>query len=155
MVRDRVFAWHLELQSVHHRLEKALEGARRAIRDGERAKALTPELRVFCYTFCSALGSHHRSEDAEFFPALLARMPELEPVIARLTREHELLARLLADFEQTLDSPDSSPQRLFGQINDIKAALKAHFGYEEGSLNHALRVLDAQESARHRMFGDV
>lgn len=96
MLRTRLFAWHRELQDVHHRLEKALKDARKAIRRGERAQALKPELRIFCYTFCSALGSHHRSEDDHFFPALLRQAPELAPAIARLRREHEVLARLLA-----------------------------------------------------------
>ncbi|MFF4418671.1 hemerythrin domain-containing protein [Streptosporangium sp. NPDC001559] len=155
MLRKRIFAWHRELQDVHHRLEKALEDARRAIRSGERAQSLKPELRDFCYTFCSALGSHHRSEDSDFFPALLQQMPELEPTIARLGREHEVLARLLADFQVSLDDPQSSPQQLFRQINDIKAAMKAHFGFEEGSLNRALHALDVPKSDRNRMFGDV
>ncbi|MEU6726605.1 hemerythrin domain-containing protein [Nonomuraea wenchangensis] len=121
----------------------------------ERAQSLKPELRDFCYTFCSALGSHHRSEDSDFFPALLERLPELEPTIARLGREHEVLARLLADFQLSLDDPRSSPRQLFLQINAIKAAMKAHFGFEEGSLNRALHALDAPESDRNRMFGDV
>ncbi|MEV0231596.1 hemerythrin domain-containing protein [Nonomuraea sp. NPDC050786] len=155
VLRNRIFAWHRELQDVHHRLEKALEDARRAIRSGERAESLRPELRDFCYTFCSALGSHHRSEDSDFFPALLQQMPGLEPTIARLGREHEVLARLLADFQLSLDDPHSSPQQLFRQINEIKGSMKAHFGFEEGSLNQALRALDAPESDRSRMFGDV
>ncbi|MET9064410.1 hemerythrin domain-containing protein [Streptosporangium sandarakinum] len=155
MLRNRIFAWHRELQDVHHRLEKVLEDARRAIRSGERAQSLRPELRDFCYTFCSALGSHHRSEDSDFFPALLQQMPELEPTIARLGREHEVLARLLADFQLSLDDSQSSPQQLFRQINDIKAEMKAHFGFEEGSLNQALHALDVPESDRNRMFGDV
>ncbi|MFI6735105.1 hypothetical protein ACIBI9_19440 [Nonomuraea sp. NPDC050451] len=54
-----------------------------------------------------------------------------------------------------LDPPESSPEQLFRQINDIKAVMKAHFGYEEGSLSHALHALDAPESDKHRMFGDV
>ncbi|AQZ62585.1 unnamed protein product [[Actinomadura] parvosata subsp. kistnae] len=155
MLRHRIFAWHRELQDVHHRLEKALEDARSALRSGRRAQSLNPELRDFCYTFCSALGSHHRSEDSDFFPALLRHLPELEPTIARLSREHELLARLLTDFQLSLDDPQTSPQQLFLQINDIKAAMKAHFGFEEGSLNQALRTLDAPESDRTRMFGDI
>ncbi|NJP91006.1 hemerythrin domain-containing protein [Nonomuraea sp. FMUSA5-5] len=158
MLRHRIFAWHRELQDVHHRLEKALEDARGAIRSGRRAHSLKPELRElrdFCYTFCSALGSHHRSEDSDFFPALLQQLPELEPTIARLSREHELLARLLTDFQLSLDDPRTSPHQLFLQINDIKAAMKAHFGFEEGSLNQALRTLDAPESDRNRMFGDI
>ncbi|MFG6198696.1 hemerythrin domain-containing protein [Nonomuraea sp. JJY05] len=155
MLRNRVFAWHRELQSVHHRLEKALEDARRAIRSGTRAETLKPELRDFCYTFCSALGSHHRSEDSDFFPALLKQMPELEPAITRLRHEHQVLAQLLADFQLSLDSRESSPEQLFRQINDIKAVMKAHFGYEEGSLSRALRALDAPASDKHRMFGDV
>ncbi|NUW42596.1 hemerythrin domain-containing protein [Nonomuraea rhodomycinica] len=155
MLRNRVFAWHLELQNVHHRLERALEDARRAIRSGNRAQALKPELRDFCYTFCSALGSHHRSEDAVLFPALLERMPDLEPAITRLTREHQVLARLLADFQRSLDSPETSPQELFLQINNIKAVMKAHFAYEEGSLTRALHALDAPESGKQQMFGDA
>ncbi|MEW9551949.1 hemerythrin domain-containing protein [Nonomuraea sp. NPDC050783] len=155
MLRDRVFAWHLELQNVHHRLERALEEVRKALREGNRAAALKPELRQFCYTFCSALGSHHRSEDAAFFPALLEQMPELKPVITALTREHEVLARLLDDFRRALDSSGSSPQELFQRINEIKGAMKAHFGFEEGALKRALRGLDAPESDRRRMFGDV
>ncbi|NRQ35955.1 hemerythrin domain-containing protein [Nonomuraea sp. NN258] len=152
--RDRVFAWHRELRDVHHRLEQALEDVARALREGNRAGALKPELRRFCYTFCAALGSHHRSEDAAFFPALLRRMPELEPVITALTREHEVLSRLLTDFQRALDS-DSPPRELFQQINEIKAAMKAHFGFEEGALKRVLRGLDAPASDKRRMFGDV
>ncbi|MFD0888698.1 hemerythrin domain-containing protein [Streptosporangium algeriense] len=155
MLRNRVLAWHRELRNVHRRLEKALEDALRAIRSGERAQALKPELLDFCYTFCSVLGGHHRSEDSDFFPALLRQMPELEPTITRLRHEHEVLARLLADFQLSLDDPRTTPQRLFQQINDIKAVMKAHFGYEEGSLNRALRGFDAPRSDRDRMFGDV
>ncbi|MEV4583216.1 hemerythrin domain-containing protein [Nonomuraea jabiensis] len=155
MLRNRIFAWHLELQNVHHRLEKALEEARKALREGNRAAVLKPELRQFCYTFCSALGSHHRSEDAAFFPALLKQMPELEPVITQLTREHEVLSQLLTDFQRALDSSGSSPQELFQQMNEIKGVMKAHFGFEEGALKRALRALDAPEGDKQRMFGDV
>lgn len=155
MLRTRLFAWHRELQDVHHRLEKALKDARKAIRRGERAQALKPELRIFCYTFCSALGSHHRSEDDHFFPALLRQAPELAPAIARLRREHEVLARLLAGFQHALDGPRTSPRRLFQQINEVKATMKAHFGFEEGSLTRALHAFDAPERDARRMFGDA
>ncbi|SEM92243.1 hemerythrin domain-containing protein [Nonomuraea pusilla] len=155
MLRNRLFAWHLELRNVHRRLEKALEEARDALREGDRAAVLKPELLQFCYTFCSALGTHHRSEDAAFFPALLKQNPALEPIITALTREHEGLSRLLTDFQRALDSADSTPQELFQQLNEIKGAMKAHFGFEEGALKRALRDLDAPESDKRRMFGDV
>ncbi|MFD7667493.1 hemerythrin domain-containing protein [Streptomyces sp. NPDC059788] len=155
MSRNRIVAWHLELQSVHHRLEKALEDARGAIRAGKRVQTLAPELRGFCYNFCSALGSHHRSEDAEFFPVLLKQMPELEPAITALTYHHQVLAQLLDDFQASLDSADAAPRQLLKQLNTIKSVMKTHFGAEERSLNYALRVLDAPVSDAPRMFGDV
>ncbi|MFD7663468.1 hemerythrin domain-containing protein [Streptomyces sp. NPDC059788] len=153
--RERITAWNRELQSVHHRLEKALEEARDAIRNGTRTQTLSPDLRSFCYNFCSALGQHHRSEDAEFFPTLLEQMPELEPAITSLTQHHQVLAQLLDDFQKSLDSAESSPRRLLKQINTIKSVMKTHFSAEERSLNYALRVLDAPTSDSVRMFGDI
>ncbi|OLT27061.1 hypothetical protein BJF79_42885 [Actinomadura sp. CNU-125] len=154
MSRERIFAWHLELQAVHHRLEKALEDARAAIRSGKRAPVLAPELRDFCYDFCSALGRHHRSEDSDFFPALLARMPELETAVTHLVRHHEVLAELLTDFQRALAVAES-PKLLLEQINTIKSVMKTHFAAEERSLNYALRRLDAPERDVRRMLGDV
>ncbi|OKI06218.1 hypothetical protein A6A06_37590 [Streptomyces sp. CB02923] len=155
MSRDRIFAWHLELQSVHHRLEKSLEEARGAIRSGKRIESLSPDLRYFCYNFCSALGTHHKSEDAEFFPVLLKQVPQLAPAITQLTRQHQVLADLLDSFRAALDSSQSSPRQLLQQINTIKSVMKTHFAAEERSLNYALRVLDAPESDKGRMFGDI
>ncbi|GIH66393.1 hemerythrin domain-containing protein [Microbispora siamensis] len=155
MPRDRVHAWDLELQNAHHRLEQALEQARVSILSGKNAKASKPDLRSHCYTFCAALGSHHRSEDDGFFPALVRQMPELRPVIERLTRDHRRLARLLADFQECLDSAQSSPERLLRKINEIKSVMNAHFADEERSLNPALHAFHAQADDRDRMFGGI
>jgi hemerythrin-like domain-containing protein len=155
MPRDRVHAWDLELQNAHHRLERAVDRVRVSLLAGKQVEAIKPDLRARCHTFCAALGSHHRSEDDGFFPALLGQAPELRPVIERLARDHRRLARLLADFQRCLDSGESSPERLLVRINEIKSVMNAHFADEERSLNPALQEFRARAGDRGRMLGDV
>jgi len=101
------------------------------------APRLGAQLRINCLTFCQGLEFHHRVEDGGMFPALGDRHPELDAVFARLRREHERMAVLLAELAEAVSGDgEDVPARVDGLI----AELEAHLTYEEEQL---IPLLDA------------
>lgn len=137
MSEERVTAWAVELQTIHHRLEDALRTARTA-QLGHR----WGDLLAHCYAFCGALTDHHQREDAGLFQRLLADNPELEPVIAELKADHVVLASLIADFEATLAAHNPNDQtsrtQFDSHLSELHAKMSAHFADEERRLDNAL-----------------
>ncbi|MCC3765636.1 hemerythrin domain-containing protein [Glycomyces sp. TRM65418] len=131
-------AFSTQLRSVHQRLRQALDLARRSI-DGEFADEAGQDLLLFCRGFCSALSGHHRSEDGGLFPQIVAEHPELEPVIANLMSDHNMLEHLIGGLSADMDA-DADPEDLHRHLDGIGAVMETHFGYEERRL---LTVLDA------------
>lgn len=153
MNRDRLVAWNLELQTVHHRLEAALHTARTAAATG----SMTTDVLAHCYGFCTALRDHHTREDAGLFPRLLVENPVLAPVIEQLTTDHEVLAALITDFETALARHREDPvgrDEVDGHLDRLQARITTHFADEERRLDTALDQLTASEVAATRLMGD-
>lgn len=154
MTSERVTAWAVELQTIHHRLEDALRAARTAT---ARA-SLAGDLLAHCYAFCGALTDHHQREDVGLFERLLAENPELAPVIAELKADHIVLASLIADFEATLamhSSTDIVVREQFDvHLNELHARMSAHFADEELRLNDALDRLATTRLEALALVGD-
>ncbi|MFE1775538.1 hemerythrin domain-containing protein [Streptomyces sp. NPDC059008] len=49
------------------------------------------DLLLFCHGFCAALSGHHRAEDGSLFPELVRARPDLAPVVAKLTQDHNMI----------------------------------------------------------------
>ncbi|WP_153534121.1 hemerythrin domain-containing protein [Actinomadura macrotermitis] len=137
---NRIVAWNRELAAVHQRLRRALRLAREAIDAGDAASAGN-DLLLYCHGFCAALSGHHVSEDDALFPELAERHPELRPTIAKLQQDHELIASLLRQFEQALNS-GAPPERLSSHLDGLSAIMESHFQYEERQLLGPLAALD-------------
>lgn len=129
---DRLIAWHRELAAAHTRLRAALELAQ---------DAPSSDLLLFCLGFCTALGGHHRSEDARLFPELVDRHPELATTIARLEQDHSMIAHLLAALESAIRS-EAAPEEIARHLEGIAAIMESHFRYEERQLTGILAELD-------------
>jgi len=132
---DRVVAWAREMRAVHARLRAALEAC--------RTGSGTPraDLLLFCHGFCSALGGHHRAEDATLLPAVVAAHPGLAPVVARLEQDHLLVASLLADLEEVV-ARGGPGEELDRHLPGIAAIMESHFRYEERELLGVLEGLE-------------
>ncbi len=153
MNEERVTAWAVELQTVHHRLEDTLRRARTAT----AGAALAGDLLAHCYTFCAALTDHHQREDAGLFERLLADDPELTPVIEELKADHVVLAALIADFEATLEAhtatDQASRERFDSHLNALHARMSAHFAAEERRLDNALDRLRTTRAEAIELVG--
>ncbi|GAB2824097.1 hypothetical protein GCM10022221_22670 [Actinocorallia aurea] len=141
--KNRLIAWHRELQAAHHRLRHALEVARESAED---ASART-ELLLYCKGFCAALDGHHTREDEGLFPELAARHPSLRPVLAKLRQDHDMIATLLAGFDRAIASA-APPTELFRHLDGLAAIMESHFRFEERELLGVLAALDVEADPR-------
>ncbi|HLU73287.1 MAG TPA: nitroreductase/quinone reductase family protein [Nonomuraea sp.] len=101
---------------------------------------LGAQLRINCLAFCRGLSHHHGMEDAHLFPHLDRQYPEIADVMARLRREHEEMARLLAELQQLLTAGHLDRAALSAEVDRLTAEVEAHLDYEEENL---IPVLDA------------
>ncbi|THV21734.1 hemerythrin domain-containing protein [Glycomyces paridis] len=149
---DRLVAFSSQLRAVHQQLRKALDLARRSI-DGEFDDSPGHDLLLFCRGFCTALSGHHRSEDGGLFPQVVAAHPELQPVIAKLMTDHNMLEHLIGRLAAAMDE-NADPDDLHDHLDGIGAVMETHFRYEE---NQLLTVLDtlALEGAPTALLGDL
>lgn len=145
---DRLIAWDRELTAAHEKLRRALRVAREST-DG----AARRELLLYCQGFCVALRGHHESEDAGLFGEIAARHPPLRPAIEKLEQDHQLIASLLRDLDDTLTRP-STPEQVIRQLDGIAAIMESHFRYEERQLLDALATLRL-DADPHRLLGPL
>jgi hypothetical protein len=125
------------LTAVHEELRGWLERLRRA--DGGGGA----DLGTHCLLFCDALTRHHRGEDAELFPALLAADDRLAGVLERLREDHRAVTALLTGLAAASASlpavPDPAERARFRErLDGVAAILESHFRYEERTLLGAL-----------------
>ncbi|MEU5875552.1 hemerythrin domain-containing protein [Glycomyces sp. NPDC047369] len=149
---DRLVAFSTQLRAVHQRLRQALDLARRQV-DDEFDDRGGEDLLVFCRGFCAALSGHHQSEDRGLFPEITAAHPELEPVIANLMRDHNMLEHLLGGFAAALDA-GADDDTLHRHLDGISAVMETHFGYEERQLLTVLDALVLEADPKH-LLGDL
>lgn len=152
MPTDRVTAWGGELQRVHGKLRNALALARAGLDRGDPADAAT-DLLLFCHGFCAALSGHHRAEDGSLFPELVRARPDLAPVVAKLTQDHNMIEHLIGGLQKALaDSTD--PEVAHRHLDGIEAVMETHFKYEEKQLGAVLDGMDA-DFDRTEIFGPL
>lgn len=149
----RLVAWRRELLEAHTRLRFALEAAQEAARDGAAASDAPRDLLLYCHGFCVALDGHHRGEDALLFPALVAQHPEIARVVSMLNSDHNMIATLLARFDDAVRSA-ASPATLALHLEGIAAIMESHFRFEERELEPLLDQLE-HESDPHAVFGPL
>lgn len=94
------------------------------------------QLRINCLTLCQGLHHHHTKEDAEVFPGVEWRYPELAPVMERLRAEHGTVARLLDELQRLLadTEPEVAAGRVLAEVERLTAEVEAHLDYEESYL---------------------
>ena len=144
--KDRLIAWNRELTAAHQRLRQALRVTRDGLGTGKAGPAAA-DFTLYCHGFCAALSGHHASEDAALFPELSARHPRLKSTIAKLMQDHEMIAALLAQFDQALTSP-ATPDALARHLDGLSAIMESHFAYEERQLLGILSALDLEADPR-------
>ncbi|GAA4899827.1 hemerythrin HHE cation binding domain-containing protein [Stackebrandtia albiflava] len=141
MTDDRLTALGAELREVHRRLRRALALARTALDEGDEFEDASRDLLLYCRGFCSALTGHHRSEDRELFPLIVRARPDLRPVIAALTQDHNMIDHLIGGLEKAV-AAGITPEEAHRHLDGIEAVMETHFRYEESKL---LSVLDGIE----------
>ncbi|MFD9619676.1 hemerythrin domain-containing protein [Streptomyces virginiae] len=152
MPTDRVTAWGGELQRVHGKLRNALALARAGLDGGDTADAAT-DLLLFCHGFCAALSGHHRAEDGSLFPEQVRARPDLAPVVAKLTQDHNMIEHLIGGLQKAVaDSTD--PEVAHRHLDGIEAVMETHFKYEEKQLGAVLDGMDA-DFDRTEIFGPI
>lgn len=115
------------LMAIHDSFRRELARIRSEV--AAAGPALGAQLRVNCLSVCGGLHIHHRGEDGGIFPAVLARSPELAPVIDRLGAEHQKIAALIDDLEAAVRTDNPLPQ-----VERLIDELEAHLRYEEEML---------------------
>ncbi|WP_211207299.1 hemerythrin domain-containing protein [Stackebrandtia nassauensis] len=149
---ERLTAWGDELRSVHQKLRKALALARTSLDTGETVD-LSGDLLLFCRGFCSALTGHHRSEDGSLFPHVARLRPDLAPVIAKLSQDHNMIDHLIGGLEKAIaDSPTAEVAHR--HLDGIEAVMETHFRYEESQLISVLNAMDG-EFDKTELFGPL
>ncbi|MEU4240408.1 hemerythrin domain-containing protein [Actinoplanes sp. NPDC026619] len=114
---ERLTAYGTQLILTHARLRDLLEDLRDGIYPGD-------ELATHCIAFCDALTEHHTDEDANVFPLLAARHPELRGFLAQLRQDHAIISGLVRGVRQ--DDPEA--------LSALAAVMETHFRGEEKRL---------------------
>jgi hemerythrin-like domain-containing protein len=149
---DRLTAWGEELRQVHRKLRNALALARAALDGGDEVDA-TGDLLLFCHGFCAALIGHHRGEDGSLFPEVVKRRPDLAPVIAKLTQDHNMIDHLIGGLEKAL-AESASPEVAHRHLDGIEAVMETHFKFEETQLVAVLNAMD-EDFDKTEIFGPL
>ncbi|GFH34844.1 hemerythrin domain-containing protein [Streptomyces pacificus] len=137
---------------MHGKLRNALALARAGLDGGDPADA-AGDLLLFCHGFCAALSGHHRAEDGSLFPELVRARPDLAPVVAKLTQDHNMIEHLIGGLQKAVaDSTD--PEVAHRHLDGIEAVMETHFRYEERQLGAVLDGMDA-DFDRTGIFGPI
>jgi alkanesulfonate monooxygenase SsuD/methylene tetrahydromethanopterin reductase-like flavin-dependent oxidoreductase (luciferase family) len=92
---------------------------------------------AFCASYCRVVTVHHAIEDAHLFRDLRRGDPSLEPVLERLSAEHEAIAALITGVDDALVAMIEDDDRL-GEaeqaVDRLAAALLPHLQVEEDQL---------------------
>ncbi|GAA1828211.1 hemerythrin domain-containing protein [Microlunatus capsulatus] len=119
------------LVAVHDELRATLRGLRDSSHPGRDGS-----LGAHCLTFCAAVSRHHRGEDAELFPQVVAADPALAAAVDQLQHDHNLIGFLLRDLTAAVQAlpaePDDQELLRFRQhLDGLAAILESHFRFEE------------------------
>jgi hemerythrin-like domain-containing protein len=150
---DRLMSFGTQLIDMHAWLREELLLLREDVDSYLDGHGTRPrDLLAHCLTFCSALTEHHTGEDSGAFPVLAADVPELAPVLAKLTQDHHVVTTILHNLENLVDRCTATPdpaeaRRLRAELEGLAAVLETHFTYEEKQLVTALNSLTTRAGA--------
>jgi hypothetical protein len=119
----RLTAYGNQLVETHIRLRDALDDLRDGVPPGR-------DPATHCLAFCEAVTAHHTGEDAEMFPLLAARHPELRELLDGLKRDHVMIAQLLGNLAAVAADRD----RTALEVEGLSAILGSHFAWQEKRL---------------------
>jgi hypothetical protein len=92
---------------------------------------------AYCAAYYRMIALHHGLEDSAVFPHLRSCEPQLEPVIDRLSEEHNVIHDVLEGLDRALVELVANP----GDFSDLRRAtdiltdtLLSHLAYEEREL---------------------
>jgi len=101
-------------------------------------------LGAYCEAYCRVVTGHHTLEDHSVFPHLRRAQPDLAPVLDRLQSEHEVIHRLLDDFDRALvrlvtddgtgQSGRDALEAVRVSLDSLSDKLLEHLAYEESQL---------------------
>lgn len=121
-----------QLRVIHDGLRRDLADLRARLADGSADPALPPSLLQHCLAFCGSVSAHHERESGAF-PELERRSPGLAPVLERIRAEHAVVARIVTQLRELLDTePDRTVLR--DRVDALAALLEDHFAFEEEQL---------------------
>ncbi len=112
--------------------------------DAEVRKASQQVLRYFTI----AAPQHHADEENDLFPLLRERVPDLEPALAALAKQHMALEHSWSELEPYLDGDITAAdlERMLSLVDDFCASYKGHLDYEENMIfPQATKVLSEQD----------
>jgi hypothetical protein len=92
---------------------------------------------AFCASYCRVVTVHHAIEDAHLFRDLRRADPSLEPVLERLSAEHEAIAALITGVDTALVTMIGEPGGLGeaeAAVERLAGALLPHLKDEEDQL---------------------
>ncbi|GGK69418.1 cation-binding protein [Sphaerisporangium melleum] len=153
------------LTAVHGAFRRELELIRKEV--AASGSSLGAQLRINCLTLCQGLHYHHTMEDANLFPTLGERHPELAPVLARLDEQHRTIKLLLDELQALISGGTASPHQestsgseptpgpasdrlqrqpqpgpdpafVLAEVERLTVELEAHLDYEEEHILPAL-----------------
>jgi DNA-binding SARP family transcriptional activator len=141
------------LLAVHEHLRQELDQLREVLRQVADGRATVAGARshlhqmtmrqnywafgAFCASYCRVVTVHHAIEDAHLFRDLRRGDPSLEPVLERLSAEHEAIAALITGVDDALVAMIEDDDRL-GEaeqaVDRLADALLPHLQVEEDQL---------------------
>ncbi|HEY2747501.1 MAG TPA: hemerythrin domain-containing protein [Polyangia bacterium] len=126
------------LERCHRRLEETLA----TLGGATPARQALDEALAF---IDRAMARHERDEEESLFPRL-ARVPQLAPLLDRLTVQHRDQAALVDELRALMDAPRPDEARLADVVARLDAAYRAHLAIEERELFPAAKAaLDADD----------
>ncbi|MEK7550013.1 MAG: hemerythrin domain-containing protein [Patescibacteria group bacterium] len=89
-------------------------------------------------SYKQALHGHHTMEDANIFPDIRSKYPELGSALDTLTEQHHEIDPLLERID-TAFADLSHPEQVISLLNELKTLLDQHLTFEEAEITPSLR----------------
>lgn len=102
---------------------------------------------TFCAQYCRIVTMHHTIETQHLFPMMGALEPSLQPVLDRLTAEHETIHEVLVTLDGLLlhmINDSTGAAAVAAEARRLQTALLSHLAYEETELLDPLGRLPIQ-----------
>jgi len=124
----------------HHAFRRDISRFIRAVAeikagDASRADAVRGEWEK---SFRQALHGHHTVEDANIFPDLRNKHPDLAPALDKLTAQHHVIDPLLEKGDAAFDDL-AHPASAEAMLAELKKLLDEHLQFEEANITSSLR----------------